>query len=125
MWIGLLGLRLDRSGVQSGDPGAQCVQVWHRSRSCVRRGSKWWKAHRRSPLEGSRLHVRFDEPSGRAPGCDASDLRPMSQTFPCAVARSSASVNRQAISDSERLCANSCVVPISLDGFSLQNVQFG
>jgi hypothetical protein len=68
MWIGLLGLRLDRSGVQSGDAGAQCVQVWHRSRSCVRRGSKSWKAHRRSPLEGSRLHVRFDEPSGRAPG---------------------------------------------------------
>jgi hypothetical protein len=68
MWIGLLGLRLDRSGVQSGDPGAQCVQVWHRSRSCVRRGSKSWKAHRRSPLEGSRLHVRFDEPSGRARG---------------------------------------------------------
>ena len=25
MWIGLLGLRLDRSGIQGGDPGAQCV----------------------------------------------------------------------------------------------------
>ena len=37
MWIGLLRLRLDRSGVQGGDPGAQCVQVRHRSRSGVRR----------------------------------------------------------------------------------------
>ena len=33
MWIGLLGLRLDRSGVQGGDPGAQRVQAWHHSRS--------------------------------------------------------------------------------------------
>ena len=32
MWIGLLGLRLDRSGIQGGDPGAQRVQAWHRSR---------------------------------------------------------------------------------------------
>jgi hypothetical protein len=37
MRIGLLGLRLDRSGVQGRDPGAQCVQVRHRSRSFVRR----------------------------------------------------------------------------------------
>ena len=35
MWIGLLGLRLDRPGVQGSDPGAQCVQVRHRSRSFV------------------------------------------------------------------------------------------
>ena len=37
MWIGLLGLRLDRSGVQGRDPGAQRVQVRNRSRSFVRR----------------------------------------------------------------------------------------
>ena len=36
MWIGLLGLRLDSPGVQGRDPGAQCVQVRHRSRSFVR-----------------------------------------------------------------------------------------
>jgi hypothetical protein len=29
MWIGLLGLRLDRSGVQGRDPGTQRVQVRH------------------------------------------------------------------------------------------------
>jgi hypothetical protein len=37
MWIGVLGLRLDRSGVQGRDPGAQRVQRRHRSRSLVRR----------------------------------------------------------------------------------------
>jgi hypothetical protein len=37
MWIGLLGLRLDRPGVQGRDPGAQRVQVRHRSRGFVRR----------------------------------------------------------------------------------------
>jgi hypothetical protein len=37
MRIGLLGLRLDGSGVQGRDPGAQRVQVRHRSRSFVRR----------------------------------------------------------------------------------------
>ena len=36
MWISLLGLGLDRSGVQGRDPGAQCVQVRHRSRSFVK-----------------------------------------------------------------------------------------
>jgi hypothetical protein len=36
MWIGLLGLRFDRSGVQGRDPGAQRVQVRHRSRSIVK-----------------------------------------------------------------------------------------
>ena len=35
MWIGLLGLRFDRSGVQGRDPGAQRVQMRHRSRSFV------------------------------------------------------------------------------------------
>ena len=37
MWIGLLGLRLDRSGVEGRDPGTQRVQVRHRSRKFVRR----------------------------------------------------------------------------------------
>jgi hypothetical protein len=37
MWIGVLGLRLDRSGVQGRDPGAQRVQRRHRSMSFVRR----------------------------------------------------------------------------------------
>jgi hypothetical protein len=37
MWIGLLGLRFDRSGVQGLDPDAQRVQVRHRSGSIVRR----------------------------------------------------------------------------------------
>jgi hypothetical protein len=37
MWIGLLGLRLDRSGVQRGDSGAQRIQGRHRSTSFVRR----------------------------------------------------------------------------------------
>ena len=46
MRVGLLGLRLDRSGVQRRDPGAQRVQVRHRSRSVVRRGLKSRKAHR-------------------------------------------------------------------------------
>ena len=39
MWIGLLQLRLDRSGVQGRDPGTQRVQVRHRSRKFVRRDS--------------------------------------------------------------------------------------
>ena len=37
MWIGLLGLRLDRSGVQGRDPGAQRFQVRNLSRKFVRR----------------------------------------------------------------------------------------
>jgi hypothetical protein len=52
MRIGLLGLRLDRSGVQSRDPGAQRVQVRHRSRCFVRRDLR--KAHCARPFEGSR-----------------------------------------------------------------------
>ena len=35
MWISLLGLGLDRAGVQGRDPGAQRVQVRHLSRSFV------------------------------------------------------------------------------------------
>jgi hypothetical protein len=37
MRVGLLGLRLDRSGVQGRDSGVQRFQVRHRSRSGVRR----------------------------------------------------------------------------------------
>ena len=56
MWIGLLGLRLDRSGVQGRDPGAQRVQVRHRSRSFVRRDLRG--AHCARPFEGSRCPAR-------------------------------------------------------------------
>ncbi|MGA7427050.1 MAG: 2-dehydropantoate 2-reductase N-terminal domain-containing protein [Rhodoplanes sp.] len=48
MWIGLLGLRLDRSGVQGRDPGAQRVQPRHRSRPVVRRDLRG--AHSARPL---------------------------------------------------------------------------
>jgi hypothetical protein len=52
MWIGLLGLRLDRSGVQGRDPGTQCVQVRHGLRSFVRRHMRG--AHCARRFEGSR-----------------------------------------------------------------------
>ena len=59
MWIGLLGLRLDRPGVQGRDPGAQRVQVRHRSRSFVRRDL------RRGALRGDRDRARSLAPGQR------------------------------------------------------------
>ena len=75
--IGLLRLRLDRSSVQDGDPGAKRRQARHRSRRVVRRGSNSRKAHRARPLR-ARACIASDEADAAREGCDASDLRPLS-----------------------------------------------
>jgi hypothetical protein len=57
MWIGLLGLRRDRAGVQGRDPGAKRVQVRHRSRSVIRRdlrGTHCARPARRRPRDNAR-----------------------------------------------------------------------
>ena len=79
MSIGLLGLRLDRPGVQGRDPGAQRVQVRHRSRSFVRRDLRG--THCARPFEGSRCPARR-RPRDSAPDQSLRSSRPWSAGEP-------------------------------------------